>query len=406
MILLSALAGLVVGIAICLPFVLLRAAALRRSEEEVASRTGKLRVDEQRVREGLERIKARGAELADRVAVAARIDEVLSENMTLKATLRTQDLDVRAEAALRVQTVANQEALDQRTSLLATRFLKESRATLEKSLTTENYSNRKTKLLKVIEWCRDVGFDISGSEENEILQALADRYELVLRAASEREEQARIKARIREERAREKEIEEEQRRLEAERVAIEQALAEATARLQDEHADEVERLREQLREAEEKSQRALSMAQQTWAGHVYVISNIGSFGEGVFKIGMTRRLEPLDRVKELSDASVPFPFDVHMMISSEDAPKLERDLHEHFASVRVNRVNLRKEFFRADVHEIARVAEDSVGASLEYRADAEALEYLQSLETSDEQLAEVKSLYERSGVGLEDASDE
>jgi len=75
-------------------------------------------------------------------------------------------------------------------------------------------------------------------------------------------------------------------------------------------------------------QRAISMAQQTRADHVYVISNVGSFGEDIFKIGMTRRLEPLDRVKELGDASA--PFDVHAMIYSEDAPTLEKDPHRKF----------------------------------------------------------------------------
>src|SRR5690606_5862561 len=95
-----------------------------------------------------------------------------------------------------------------------------------------------------------------------------------------------------------------------------------------------------------------SMAQQTRAGHVYVISNIGSFGEGVFKIGMTRRLEPLDRIKELGDASVPFSFDVHAMIYSDDAPSLEAELHKKFADNRVNLVNLRKEFFKVDMESI------------------------------------------------------
>ncbi len=83
-----------------------------------------------------------------------------------------------------------------------------------------------------------------------------------------------------------------------------------------------------LKKQKRKYQRALSMAQQTRRGHVYVISNIGSFGEEVFKIGMTRRLEPMDRVKELGDASVPFSFDVHAMIYSEDAPALEKNFTE------------------------------------------------------------------------------
>ena len=83
-----------------------------------------------------------------------------------------------------------------------------------------------------------------------------------------------------------------------------------------------------------------------------MISNIGAFGEGVFKIGMTRRLEPMDRVDELGDASVPFRFDVHALVFSDNAPALEAKLHTHFAAGRLNKVNGRKEFFRADLKQI------------------------------------------------------
>lgn len=103
------------------------------------------------------------------------------------------------------------------------------------------------------------------------------------------------------------------------------------------------------------------MAQQTRTGHVYVISNIGSFGEHVFKIGMTRRLEPKDRVRELGDASVPFEFDIHAMIFSDDAPTLKRALHRHFLKQQVNKVNPRKGILqsRSAVHSVrARAARD------------------------------------------------
>lgn len=97
-----------------------------------------------------------------------------------------------------------------------------------------------------------------------------------------------------------------------------------------------------------KEIRALSMAQQTRAGFIYVITNKNSFAQGMCKIGMTRRLDPYDRVKELGDASVPALFDVHAFAYSEDAPKLEKILHEKFADARVNLVNKRKEFFKVE----------------------------------------------------------
>src|SRR5690606_34772275 len=123
-----------------------------------------------------------------------------------------------------------------------------------------------------------------------------------------------------------------------------------------------------------KNQRALSMAQQTRSGNVYVISNVGSFGEEVFKIGMTRRLEPLDRIRELGDASVPFEFDVHAMIYSEDAPKLERELHKSFLRAQMNKVNPRKEFFRVNLTSIREQVE-TLGIEATWTMAAEARQF-------------------------------
>ena len=137
-------------------------------------------------------------------------------------------------------------------------------------------------------------------------------------------------------------------------------------------------LAQKLQAAEEKNQRALSMAQQTKRGHVYVISNIGSFGEDVFKIGLTRRLEPLDRVRELGDASVPFEFDVHAMIQSDDAPALEHSLHRHFMASQMNKVNPRKEFFRVNVKSVREEIE-KLGIQAAWTMKAAAAHYRESL---------------------------
>jgi hypothetical protein len=110
-----------------------------------------------------------------------------------------------------------------------------------------------------------------------------------------------------------------------------------------------------------------------------VISNIGSFGEGVFKIGMTRRLEPMDRVRELGDSSVPFPFDVHAMVYSKDAPALENTLHRHFAARSVNLVNMRKEFFQVDLAELEQFATQN-GLAMSFTKVAEARDYRESME--------------------------
>ncbi len=120
------------------------------------------------------------------------------------------------------------------------------------------------------------------------------------------------------------------------------------------------------------------MAEQTKSGHVYVISNVGSFGKNVYKIGMTRRLEPLDRVKELGDASVPFIFDVHAIIYSVNAPMLENQLHKLFDNKRVNLVNNKKEFFKISLDEIRKEVE-KIMPNAEFIETIEAKEYKESL---------------------------
>ena len=115
------------------------------------------------------------------------------------------------------------------------------------------------------------------------------------------------------------------------------------------------------------------------AGYVYVISNRGAFGQHVVKIGLTRRLEPLERVNELGDASVPFRFDVHMIYFSEDAVKLEAELHSHFATRRVNWVNDRREFFFATPAEVRDVLAEKLGNLLEFAEHVDSTEYLQSV---------------------------
>lgn len=119
------------------------------------------------------------------------------------------------------------------------------------------------------------------------------------------------------------------------------------------------------------------MAQQTRRGHVYIISNVGSFGEDVYKIGLTRRLEPMDRIRELGDASVPFDFDVHAIILSDDAPALETKLHKHFLLRQVNKVNHRKEFFRAALSDI-RSEIESLGVEARWTMLSEAKEFRES----------------------------
>lgn len=214
------------------------------------------------------------------------------------------------------------------------------------------------------------------------LQA-AGRFQALLK--KEQEEQRAIKERIREEARAQREFETAQRAAAKEEERVRKALAEAQRRFETAAAEDRAKMEERLQslqaalaEAEAKSARALSMAQQTRAGHCYVISNEGSFGAEVLKIGMTRRLDPLDRVRELGDASVPFEFDVHAMVYSDDAPTLEKTLHRVFNETRVNMVNPRKEFFRVGLADVKQKLSE-LGVEAEFTITAAAREYRETM---------------------------
>lgn len=151
---------------------------------------------------------------------------------------------------------------------------------------------------------------------------------------------------------------------EEEKIALQEKLNELNGNLK-----EIEKIFEDLdyREANKR------------AGYVYIISNIGAFGENVFKIGLTRRLEPLERITELSGASVPFKFDLHALIFSEDAPSLENALHKAFSKNRVNLINQRKEFFKTTLEEIEKVVKQNYDKTVEFNRIADAEEYRESL---------------------------
>lgn len=120
------------------------------------------------------------------------------------------------------------------------------------------------------------------------------------------------------------------------------------------------------------------------AGYVYIISNIGSFGENVYKIGMTRRLDPMERVDELGDASVPFKFDVHALIFSDDAPALETALHHAFENKKVNMINGRREFFNVTLDEIEEVVKANYDKTVEFVKVPEAEQYRETQKILDQ----------------------
>lgn len=224
------------------------------------------------------------------------------------------------------------------------------------------------------------------------LQELYLVHEYHEKMQEEKEEQRRIREQMREEEQAQREMERARQEAEKEESRYEEQLRKAReaaeAAVGGAHAEmrqKIEELQRKLAEAQANKERAIAQAQLTRSGHVYIISNIGSFGENVFKIGMTRRLDPLDRVRELGDASVPFDFDVHAIIYSDDAPALENTLHKEFHYRRVNRVNERREFFRVSVDEIVHAVRRHHGAEVEIIRDPEAEQYRKSLALMEEE---------------------
>lgn len=207
------------------------------------------------------------------------------------------------------------------------------------------------------------------------LELTADYLE---KLAEEKEREREERERLREERKAQQELEREKAKLDKERQHYENALAALRAQGD---AEGTARLEEQLADVQRRIEDVDYRAANIRAGYVYVISNLGSFGERIIKIGMTRRLEPMDRVRELGDASVPFRFDVHALFFSEDAVGIESKMHERLADRRVNRVNLRREFFYATPEEAKALLSELAGELLQYQEIPEALEFRQSQHT-------------------------
>ena len=247
-----------------------------------------------------------------------------------------------------------------------------------------NVNQMKERMQKLFDAINKLGNGFQVILNNQYLdlkqKELILEFEYQSKRQQEKEEMRAIQEELREEEKAKREFEQAQKEAEKEEVTYQKALDKArkefeiaTGEKHDKLQLQIEKLEQELREAQEKKERALSMAQQTKRGHVYVISNIGSFGENVYKIGMTRRLEPIDRVKELGDASVPFQFDIHAMIYTDEAPTLENELHKAFSNKKVNMLNYRKEFFNVTLDEIENKVKE-IGLDAEFSRLPEAME--------------------------------
>lgn len=260
-----------------------------------------------------------------------------------------------------------------------------------------NINQLSKQIKKLSKQISDLGscnlFTVSFNPEYENLkqQELSLHYEFQLKKQKEKEEERANKEALREEEKARKEYEKAQREAENEEVKYQKSIEQIKKQISITEGEEHQRLllqigqlEQKLLEATQKKERAISMAQQTKRGYVYIISNIGAFGENIYKIGMTRRLEPLDRVYELGNASVPFHFDVHAMIYSDDAPNLENELHKTFSSQKLNMLNNRKEFFRLNIDDVENKIKE-LGIEINLNKSCEARQYRETLAIMEKQ---------------------
>lgn len=211
-------------------------------------------------------------------------------------------------------------------------------------------------------------YEIKRMEEKEIQLAIKEK--MIEEAKAEREiEQQKKKI--------EKDLEQHTREVNRIMKYMQKTQIDAERQL---YIDKIKELEDKIKTLQADKETVIEREANAKAGFVYVISNIGSFGEDIYKIGMTRRLEPMDRIRELSSASVPFEFDVHAMIFSSDAPELENTLHKHFADMAVNKVNPRKEFYKVDIDEIEKVVKENYNDTVQFTKIPIAAEYRRSME--------------------------
>lgn len=225
-----------------------------------------------------------------------------------------------------------------------------------------------------------------GEIEYLFINAVKIEYNYYVRKEQARQEQLAIKEQMKQEAAERKALEAEMKKVESEETKYKTQITDLQAKLEQADDSEKDALSKRILELEAQlasvalKKEEIANLQNGKAGNVYIISNLGSFGDSMFKIGMTRRLDPQERVDELGSASVPFKFDVHSFIFSEDAVSLENELHRRLNEKRVNKVNMRKEFFYSSLDELEELTRE-ICPTAEFRKTMLAEEYRQSLST-------------------------
>lgn len=315
-------------------------------------------------------------------------DEVKNQLALLKGK---QDEVVKSGAALIVSNESDSKKIVDSQKKQILRCFNAESASIIGGITVNNVDSVRTKLQRSFDALNKI-FAVDGVKISQDFLALKFEemslvYAYMVKVEEEKEQKKAIREQMVEEEKVRREIEREKQKIEKEENQFNNEVKKLMGYMQKAkddvekqlYIDKIQELEDKLKALASDKENVLQREQNTRAGFVYIISNIGSFGESVYKIGMTRRLDPMDRINELSSASVPFPFDVHAMIFSEDAPALETLLHHHFQNSQVNKVNARKEFFRVDLDEIKQLVLENHNATVKFVDIPDALEYRETL---------------------------
>lgn len=316
--------------------------------------------------------------------------EIKNELMLLsnkeKELLKNDKATVRTKAA---NTMKDSEIRKQRNQLL--RGFNAEVDNLVKDVTVRNLDTIRNRINRAYEAYNKLfendGLVLSGLFLKSKLARLECFYQYQLKLAHEKELLQAQKEQIREEEKVRREIEAAKKKIARDESQFHNEINRLMAYMQKSsldvekqlYADKIKELEEKLSQLEKEKTAVATREENAKAGFVYIISNIGSFGEGIYKIGMTRRLEPMDRIKELSSASVPFEFDVHAIIFSDNAPELESILHQKFRNYEVNKINHRKEFFKVALDEIEKTVKENYNNTVTFIRVPKAEEYRESL---------------------------
>jgi len=316
-----------------------------------------------------------------------RLEDIRSQQKWLIKTEKAISLAI----SLITETTAKREGLTQEVAKL---ILRSFNSECDLNIANVNFSNVKAiekKILNDFDALNKLGKRQGVSLAKEYLKLKLDElylgYEYQAKKQDEKEEQKRIREQAREEAKLVKEIEAMKEKIEKEQIHFNRALTKIEAQLSRTNAEserdllekEKQSVVQKMGELERDLQDVLNREQNTRAGYVYIISNVGSFGDNIVKIGVTRRLDPTERVDELGDASVPYRFDIHAMIFSDDAPALENALHKAFEDKRLNLVNRRREFFNVSIDDIERVVKVNFNKPVEFIKMSHSSEYRESL---------------------------